>query len=52
MPFPLAKLLSLGLRQASRHVAAFVKNRAKTNESFKNGLVKAAGCEFLIVLIN
>lgn len=45
MPFPLAKLLALGLRQASRHVAAFVKNRAKSNEKFKNGLIKAAGCK-------
>lgn len=45
MPFPLAKLLALGLRQASRHVAAFVKNRAKNHEGFKNALVKSAGCK-------
>lgn len=43
MPFPLAKLLALGLRQASRHVATFVKIRAKDNEKFRKILVKSAG---------
>ncbi|XP_045174066.1 putative OPA3-like protein CG13603 [Mercenaria mercenaria] len=43
MPFPLAKLVALGLRQASRHVANFVKVKAKDNETFRKILVKSAG---------
>ncbi|XP_052769364.1 optic atrophy 3 protein homolog [Mya arenaria] len=43
MPFPLAKLLALGLRQMSRHVAAFVKTKAKENETFRSILVRSAG---------
>lgn len=45
MPFPLAKLIALGLRQASRHVANFVKIKAKENEKFRKILVKSAGCK-------
>ena len=47
MPFPLVKLVALGLRQMSRHVGAFVKTRAKENERFRRILVKSAGCELL-----
>ena len=48
MPFPLAKLLILGLKQATKHVANFAKVKARNNETFKAVLVKSAGCKYRI----
>ena len=46
MPFPLAKLISLGLKQSSKHVASFVKQKTKEHETMKKIIIKSAECEY------
>ena len=48
MPFPLAKLISLGLKQASKYVASFVKHKAKEHETMRKIIIKSAECEYLL----